>query len=164
MDRARIYVDLNEMVTDDIVLLSKDDTKADSMGSIITFYEGLPVSLYSDDASNSGETDNLIFEGIAIKYDLKGYPEWRHVKWCVRIDWNSLMHESDMTFLQLLPIEIEKHPNDLLTLHKFLIYFKNHGMEKDSMLKNLEKTKNQCDSKAKDVLIDLMNFVVGWCS
>ena len=164
MDKARVYVDLNEMVTDDIVLLSKDDTKVDSMGSIITFFEGMPVSLYSDDASNSGETDNLIFEGTAIKYDLKGYPEWRHVKWCVRIDWNSLMHESDMTFLQLLPIEIEKHPNDLLTLHKFLIYFKNHGMEKDSMLKNLEKTKNQCDSKAKDVLIDLMNFVVGWCS
>ena len=164
MDKARVYVDLNEMVTDDIALLSKDDTKADSMGSIITFYEGLPVSLYSDDASNSGETDNLIFEGIAIKYDLKSNPEWWHVKWCVRIDWNSLMHESDMKFLQLLPMEIEKHPNDLPALHKFLIYFKNHGMDKDSMLKNLEKIKNQCDFKAKDVLIDLMNFVIGWCS
>lgn len=35
MDKARVYVDLNEMVTDDIVLLSKDNTKADSMGSII---------------------------------------------------------------------------------------------------------------------------------
>ena len=67
MKKARIYVDLNEMVTDDIVLLSKGDTKVDSMGSIITFYEGLPVSLYSDDASDSGETDNLIFEGTAIK-------------------------------------------------------------------------------------------------
>ena len=96
MEKARVYVDLNEMVTDDIVLLSKDDTKVDSMGSIITFFEGMPVSLYSDDASNSGETDNLIFEGTAIKYDLKSYPEWRHVKWCVRIDWNSLIHESDM--------------------------------------------------------------------
>ena len=164
MDKARVYVDLNEMVTDDIALLSKDDTKADSMGSIITFYEGLPVSLYSDDASNSGETDNLIFEGTAIKYDLKSYPEWQHVKWCVRIDWNSLMHESDMKFLQLLPIEIEKHPNDLLVLYKFLIYFKNHGMDKESMLINLEKIKNQCDFKAKDVLADLMNFVVGWRS
>ena len=60
------------------------------------FYEGMPVSLYSDDASDSGEIDNLIFEGTAIKYDLKRYPEWRHVKWCARIDWNSLMHESDM--------------------------------------------------------------------
>ena len=76
MDKARVYVDLNEMVADDIVLLSKDDTKTDSMGGKITFYEGLPVSLYSDDASNSGETDNLIFEGIAVKYDLKSYPEW----------------------------------------------------------------------------------------
>lgn len=164
MDKARVYVDLNEMVADDIVLLSKDDTKADSMGGKITFYEGLPVSLYSDDASNSGETDNLIFEGIAVKYDLKSYPEWQHVKWCVRIDWNSLMHESDMKFLQLLPIEIEKHPNDLLVLYKFLIYFKNHGMDKESMLINLEKIKNQCDFKAKDVLADLMNFVVGWRS
>ena len=96
MKKARIYVDLNEMVTDDIVLLSKGDTKVDSMGSIITFYEGMPVSLYSDDASDSGEIDNLIFEGTAIKYDLERYPEWRHVKWCARIDWNSLMHESDM--------------------------------------------------------------------
>ena len=28
--------------------------------------------------------------------------------------------------------------------------FKNQGMDKDSMLKNLEKIKNQCDFKAKD--------------
>ena len=164
MDKARVYVDLNEMVADDIVLLSKDDTKTDSMGGKITFYEGLPVSLYSDDASNSGETDNLIFEGIAVKYDLKSYPEWQHVKWCVRIDWNSLMYESDMKFLQLLPIEIEKHPNDLLVLYKFLIYFKNHGMDKESMLINLEKIKNQCDVKATDILMDLKDFVVGWYS
>ena len=164
MDKARVYVDLNEMVTDDIALLSKDDTKADSMGSIITFYEGLPVSLYSDDASNSGETDNLIFEGTAIKDDLKSYPGWQHVKWCVRIDWNSLMYESDMKFLQLLQIEIEKDPNDLLGFQKFLICFKNHGMDKDRMVKNLEKIKNQCDVKATDILMDLKDFVVGWYS
>ena len=54
MDKPRVYVDLNEMVTDGIVLLSKDDTKADSMGNIITFYEGMPVSLYSDDESDRG--------------------------------------------------------------------------------------------------------------
>lgn len=164
MDKARVYIDLNEMVTNDIALLSKNDTKADSMNNIITFYEGLPVSLYSDDASNSGETDHLIFEGTAIKYDLKCYPGWWHVKWCVRIDWNSLMHESDVKFLQLLPIEIEKHPNDLFALQKFLICFKDHGMDKDSMLKNLQKIKSQCDFKEKDVLMDLMDFVVGWRS
>ena len=96
MDKPRVYVDLNEMVTDDIVLLSKDDTKADSMGNSITFYEGMPVSLYSDDESDSGETDNLIFEGIAIKYDLRTYPRWEDVKWCARFDRDSLLHGSDI--------------------------------------------------------------------
>ena len=114
MDKARVYVDLNEMVTDSIVLLSKYDTKVDDKGSIITFYEGMPVSLYSDDMSDSGE--------------------------------------------------IEKHPNDLVAVQKILIYFKNHGMSKESMLKNLEKINNQHDFKAKDILLDLMDFVVGWCS
>lgn len=83
----------------------------------------------------------------------------------VYVDLNEMVTDNiDMKFLQLLPIEIEKHPNDLLALQKFLICFKNHGMDKDSMLKNLEKIKNQCDFKAKDVLMDLMDFVVGWCS
>jgi len=70
MDKARIYIDLNEMVTDDIVLLSAEDTKEDSLGNNVTFYEGMPVSLYSDDESETGETDNLLAEGIAIKFDL----------------------------------------------------------------------------------------------
>ena len=34
MDKACIYVDLNEMVEYDILLLSKDDTKTDSHGNI----------------------------------------------------------------------------------------------------------------------------------
>ena len=67
-------------------------------------------------------------------------------------------------FLQLLPIEMEKHPNDLLALREFLIYFKNHGMNQDDMLKNLEKLKNQHGFQAEDILMDLMDFVVGWCS
>lgn len=82
MDKARIYVDLNEMVDDDIFLLSKDDTKIDSQGNTVTFYEGMPVSIYSDDADDNGETDNLIAEGIAIKYNLSNYsPGWQRVKW-----------------------------------------------------------------------------------
>lgn len=164
MDRPRIYVDLNEMVTDDIALLSKDDTTADSQGNVLAFYENMPVSIYSDDASSTGETDNLIAEGIAIKYDLKNYPHWQHVKWCVRIDWNSLMHESDLRFLQRLPEEIQKHPDDLLTLRECLASFKSHGMDKDSMLNNLEKLMSECDAKTEVILSDLMDFVAGWCN
>ena len=95
MDEPRIYVDLNEMVTEDIALLSRDDSKTDSQGNRVVFYENMPVRIYSDDASPDGETDNLLADGVAIRYDLKMFPGWEHVKWCVRIDWDSLMHESD---------------------------------------------------------------------
>lgn len=107
MDRPRIYVDLNEMVTEEIALLSKEDTKMDSEGNMVAFYDRMPVFIYSDDASDTGETDNLLAEGIAIRYDLKGYPGWEHVKWCVRIDWKSLIHESELKFLQSLTVEIK---------------------------------------------------------
>lgn len=43
------------------------------------------------------------------------------------------MHESDLRFLQLLPEEIKKHPDDLLTLRECLTNFKNHAMSKDNM-------------------------------
>jgi len=94
MNKARIYVDFHEMVTSDIVLLSKSDTKADSCGKPITFYEGMHVSIYSDDIGKDGQTDNLIAAGRAIKYDLSNYENWKHVKWCCKINENGIIHES----------------------------------------------------------------------
>lgn len=94
MDKPRIYVDFNEMVAEGIYLLSKDDTKTDSDGNTVTFYENMPVSIYSDDET-AGKTDNLIAEGVAVKYDLSRYGRWAHVKWCVRIC-GDIMHESDL--------------------------------------------------------------------
>lgn len=95
MDKARIYVDFNEMVDNNTVLLSKDDTKIDSQGNQITFYEGMPISIYMDDVNGNGEVDNLIAEGIAIKNDFP-IPNWQHVKWCCRIDANGIINESDL--------------------------------------------------------------------
>ena len=96
MDKARIYVDFNELVARNIVLMSRDDTKVDSHGNKIAFYEGMSVSIYSDDISNNGEIDNLVAEGIAIKLDLSSFPNWQHVRWCCLIDSNGIMHESDL--------------------------------------------------------------------
>lgn len=96
MDKARIYVDFNEMVDYNIVLLSKDDRKMDSQRNIITFYEGMPVSIYMDDVDENGQADNLIAEGTAIKMDLRKYPGWKHVKWVCRIDSNGIINESDL--------------------------------------------------------------------
>lgn len=97
MNEARIYIDFNEAVSKDVFLLSKDDTKYDSFGNLVTFYEGMSISIYSDDADDDGRTNNLIAVAIVIKVDLSVYcPNWRDVRWCCRVDMNSLKHESDL--------------------------------------------------------------------
>ena len=96
MIKPRIYVDFNELVSRDMVLLSKSDSKTDSHGNLVTFYEGMPVSIYSDDISDDGQIDNLIAEGIAVKHDLSNYLHWKDVKWCCRIDSKGIYHESDL--------------------------------------------------------------------
>ena len=95
MDIPRISVDFNELAGN-IVLLSKGDTKTDSEGSLITFHEGMTVSVYDENEEN-GKPDNLIADGIAIPNPLvKEHPAWAHVKWCCRIDKNGVRYESDL--------------------------------------------------------------------
>lgn len=65
-------------------------------------------------------------------------------------------------FMQLLKVEIKD--KDLLILHKYLVDFKNRGMDEESMLGNLEELRNQTDSDMEDVLLDLMDYVTGFCS
>lgn len=67
-------------------------------------------------------------------------------------------------FTQLLPVEIKNHHNDLLILRECLIRFKNKGMDKDSMLENLEELRSRSDSETEDILLELMDFVTGYCN
>ncbi len=64
MNRARLYVDFNEMVESDLVLLSKLDVKVDSSGNEIVLSEGLDVYIYMDDTNALGTKDNLLAEGV----------------------------------------------------------------------------------------------------
>lgn len=96
VDKARIYVDFNEMVDHNTVLLSEDDSKIDSQGNVITFYEGMPVSIYSDDVSDNGQEDNLIADGTATKKNLSKDPYWQKIKWCCQINSDGIKHESDL--------------------------------------------------------------------
>lgn len=93
MDEARFYVDLNEQVDTDIFLLSKDDTKDDSKGNTVAFYENMPILIWSDDGDEEGNQDNLLADAVAIK---NVYRPWSsYVKWCCKIDMSTLMHESE---------------------------------------------------------------------
>jgi len=51
MDRPRIYVDFNELLEPDLVLLSKTDVRADSSGAEVALVEGLRVYVYEDDTA-----------------------------------------------------------------------------------------------------------------
>ncbi|MBD5533847.1 MAG: hypothetical protein HDQ98_16915 [Lachnospiraceae bacterium] len=96
MDKTRISVDFNEMVDYNIVMLSQTDTRTDSHGSIVTLYEGMPISIYEEDIYENEEVDYLIAEGIVIKHDLYAYPFFPHVKWFCLIDSNGIQNKPEL--------------------------------------------------------------------
>ena len=65
-------------------------------------------------------------------------------------------------FMKVLSAEIKE--KNLLVLHKYLMEFKNAGMDKNSMIKSLKELINSSDSETEDVLLELMDFVVGYCN
>lgn len=67
-------------------------------------------------------------------------------------------------FKQLLLSEIKNNHNNLLILRECLLKYKNSGMDKDSMIRNLEELRNDSDSVTEDILLELMDFVVGFCN
>jgi hypothetical protein len=87
MDKARVRVDFNELVQDDLVLLSKDDLEVDSKGNEVNLYEGLHVSVYESNEYENGAKELLLAEGVAELNDPKTNGEWsKAAKWCCRIN------------------------------------------------------------------------------
>ena len=67
-------------------------------------------------------------------------------------------------FQQLLLSEIKNNHNNLLVLRECLLKFKSLGVDKDSMIKNLEELRKVNDAETEDILLELMDFVAGWCN
>ncbi len=83
MDRARLYVDFNEMLEPDLVLLSKYDTETDSAGNVVALGEGIQVYVYMDNVDENGVPDPLIADGVVEKAPRTGWAA--AVKGCCRI-------------------------------------------------------------------------------
>jgi len=188
VDKPRIYVDFNEMVDNKagiMVLLSKNDRKKDSAGNIVTFYEGMPVSIYSDDEED-GKPDNLIAEGIATQYDLSAHPHWAHVKWCCLIDKNGIRHESDTSLkgkkqendntasidkelFEKIKHIVERTDSDYETLFSegqgVLISYKGNGGEQHSALVTMQKLLEEyadTDEIKKALTEDWIDCITGY--
>jgi len=78
------------MKTDDErrVLLTTRGTLEDLAKNQIQLRDGLVLSVYTDDADDNGNPDCLVGEGV-VQYDDAAS------RWVLRLDWNSLKHESD---------------------------------------------------------------------
>lgn len=78
------------------------------------------------------------------------------------VEGGSIMSLSE-EFKQLLLSEIKTNHNSLLVLRECLLKFRSLGMDKDSMIRNLEELRNDSDTETEDILLELMDFVAGWC-
>ena len=92
-DKPRIRVDFNEMVEQDLVLLSKTDTCVDSSGQVIELYEGKRVLLYMEDLNENNQPDPLLAAGIVERNRAQDWSS--HVPWCCRIDQNGVHPASE---------------------------------------------------------------------
>jgi hypothetical protein len=90
--KSRIYVDFNEMIDFDLVLLSQKDTKLNSEDIEVELIEGMKIDIYMDDEQADGFKDNLIASGI-VERNRSGLFEI--AKWCCRIDEDGIQHESE---------------------------------------------------------------------
>jgi hypothetical protein len=85
---ARIWVDF--MKTDDArrLVLTTLGTLNDLKKNNLELHEGMTLNVYSDDADDAGNRNDLFVDGV-VKYD----PEMK--RWVLEIDWNAISHESD---------------------------------------------------------------------
>ena len=91
--KPRVYVDFNEMLSADEVLLSRHDTTTDSGGNVIELFEGRLVAVYTDDQGIHGKVDNLIADGTATRNDAAGWSS--SVPWVLKIDHRGIRHHSE---------------------------------------------------------------------
>lgn len=93
MNKPRLYVDFNELIDFDLVLLSKFDVKFNSEGSEEVLFEGKQIEVYMDDFDENGVQDNLIASGIVKKNNTGHFPI---AKWLCRIDTNVIKNKSSL--------------------------------------------------------------------
>jgi hypothetical protein len=88
--KPRLYVDFNELIEDDLVLLSQSDFKRNSWGEWIVLHADLPVDIYMYDENLADEREDLIASGVVEKNES---PMYSHVKWNCRIDKNGIQRD-----------------------------------------------------------------------
>ena len=88
MTKPRVYADFQNADVGGRVRLNCTGTVEDLSAQGIELREGLALSLYSDDADENGNLDELLAEGT-VSYSVD------EGCWVATIDWNAIRHASD---------------------------------------------------------------------
>ncbi|MCD0479351.1 MULTISPECIES: hypothetical protein [Chryseobacterium] len=94
MNNSRLYVDFNELIESDLVLLSQQDIKLDYEGKEVLLFQGKHVDIYMDDTDENGINDNLVASGTVELNETGLFPI---CKWNCRINANGIQHESELS-------------------------------------------------------------------
>ena len=70
----------------------------------------------------------------------------------------------NMYFKYSIQKGIESDSNDLLKLREILVLYKDRGMSKEVMINSLEELRGDSDSETEDLILELMDFVTGFCA
>ena len=93
MKDLKFYIDFNEMIDCDVVLLSKTDFKKDVDEKTIELKEGMNITVIMEDLDEFGKRDNLIAQGTVEENNSDAF---QTCKWNIRIDKNGIRHESEL--------------------------------------------------------------------
>lgn len=93
-DCPMFKVDLNEMLDSNLVLLSADDVKLNSLGELVSLHEGMLVTVYMEDTDANGGQDNLFAKGFVTR-NFSELAWAANAKWCCRLDSHGIRHESE---------------------------------------------------------------------
>jgi hypothetical protein len=90
MAGPRVYADFQNLDDDNRLRLTCAGTRRDLERQGIELREGMILTLYTDDANDQGDADELLADGVV------HFNEAEHC-WVAGIDWHALRHASDKT-------------------------------------------------------------------
>ena len=93
MSPPNFRVDFNELISPNVVLLSRSDEREDTDGNRVTLVEGLRIGVWAEDLGDDGQPDPLVGTGVAVRVTLNG--PLGSVKWCCMLDEPGVRHLSD---------------------------------------------------------------------
>lgn len=166
LDKPRLLVDFNELLANNLILLSREDTASDSAGRPVQLSLNLPVGIYSDDnLDHENKVNPIIADGVAVLNDTGLFP---HVKWCCRINADGIRYLTDeRIFAQIITLANSYTGTNytvmLATGRRLLTWLKNESWSIQSVYDRLLPVHNAINEPARAFMTDLLDYVGGWC-